>query len=52
MDPERRRWLENLGAACKKVLADLGADRRHAALGEDVKKLLARIRAEQDEKAE
>jgi hypothetical protein len=52
MDPERERWLENLAVACKKVLADLGADRRHAALVGDVKKLLARIRAEEDEKPE
>ena len=52
MDPERRRWLEKLEAACKKVLADLGADRKHAALVEDVKELLARTKAEQDEKAE
>jgi hypothetical protein len=52
VDPERQHWLEKLATACKKVLADLGADRRHAALVEDVKKLLARTRAEQDEKAE
>jgi hypothetical protein len=53
MDPERQHWLEKLATACKKVLADLGADRRHAALVEDVKKLLAQTRAEsKDEKAE
>jgi len=46
MDPERRRWLEKLAAACKKVLADLGADRRHAALAEDVEKLLTRTKEE------
>ena len=52
MDPERRRWLEKLATACEKVLADLGTDRGHAALAEDVEELLARTRAEQDEKAE
>jgi hypothetical protein len=46
MDSERRRWLEKLATACKKVLADLGADRRHAALAEDVEELLIRTNEE------
>jgi hypothetical protein len=46
MDPERRRWLEKVAAACKRVLAELGADRRHAALAEDVKELLTRTNEE------
>jgi hypothetical protein len=46
MDPEWRRWLEKLAAACRKVLADLGADRRHAAVAEDVDELLTRTKEE------
>jgi hypothetical protein len=46
MDSERRRWPEKLATACKKVLADLGADRRHAALAEDVEELLIRTNEE------
>jgi len=46
MDPERRRWLEKLAAACKKVLVDLGADRSHVAVAEDVKELLTRTNEE------
>lgn len=50
MDAERRRWLEQLGAACEKVLANTDAGDRsqayYAAVLEDVKALLARIEAE------
>jgi hypothetical protein len=48
---ERRRWLEELSAACERVLARDTAetvDRYHAALREDVVVLLAQLRAELD----
>jgi hypothetical protein len=46
---ERRRWLEELAAACERVLLRDSAatvDRHHAALREDVAALLAQIRVE------
>jgi hypothetical protein len=46
IDPERQHWLETLATACEQVLADLGADRRQAAVVEDVEKLLAGMRRE------
>jgi truncated hemoglobin YjbI len=51
-DPERRRrWLENLAAACERVLirdAESTTDVQYLALREDTAKVLAAIRAELD----
>jgi hypothetical protein len=46
---ERRRWLENLAAACERVLirdAEHATDPHYALLRDDIVELLARIRAE------
>jgi hypothetical protein len=48
---DRRRWLEELAAACERVLirdAEPTTDRYHAALRQDVAALLAQIRTELD----
>jgi hypothetical protein len=49
VDPERKRWLKTLAAACEHALSsDTGerTDASYVALREDVADLLARIRAE------
>lgn len=53
MDTDRRRWLEQLAAACEHVLAggeDADPTDAHlTALHKDVAGLLTRLRAELDE---
>jgi ElaB/YqjD/DUF883 family membrane-anchored ribosome-binding protein len=50
-NPERRKWLENLAAACERVLAREEGDPSDSSYGDlrqDVQDLLARVRAELD----
>jgi hypothetical protein len=49
VDADRRQWLEQLAAACERVLAD--EDLVSTALREDVSGLLSRLRAELEETA-